>query len=249
MGFRHVAMAYGGLGWVAGFHDFSQSMSHDTTAINRTRQDLRGRDSVWLFGYGSLIYKTGFPYLERRPARIRGWERRFWQGSHDHRGTRTRPGRVATLVQHEHAECVGMAYRVAPETFRQLDIRERNGYLRFTTPLYFDEGADDEALVYIATPDNAAWLGEGSDGTLARHIAGAAGHSGPNSEYLLKLADALRDLGADDPHVFALEAHLKRIIRALRRSDGFEGGARSQSHITRPAHATMDSTMAAMARV
>lgn len=187
-------------------------MSLDTTEINRTRQDLSGHASVWLFGYGSLIYKTGFPYTERRPARIRGWARRFWQGSHDHRGTPQRPGRVATLIRQNGAECLGMAYRVPPAAFEQLDIRERNGYLRFTTTLHFDDGGTGEAIVYIATADNAAWLGADNDAALARQIAACTGHSGPNSEYLLKLAEALRELGADDPHVFALEAQLKRML-------------------------------------
>lgn len=192
-------------------------MSHDTTAINRERQNLEDHSSIWLFGYGSLIYKADFAYFERRPAQIHGWVRRFWQGSHDHRGTPEHPGRVTTLVEQDGAVCVGMAYRVAPAAFEHLDHREKNGYLRFTTALEFADGKSVEGLVYIATADNAAWLGPASDGDIARHIAASTGPSGPNREYLLELATALRKLGADDPHVFAIEAQLQRRRRAAPR--------------------------------
>ncbi len=66
-------------------------MSANTIEHNRSRQSFEGLSSVWLFGYGSLIYKVDFPFLEQRPAQIEGWARRFWQGSHDHRGLRRRP--------------------------------------------------------------------------------------------------------------------------------------------------------------
>src|SRR5690606_35990378 len=134
------------------------------------RHDFSGRESIWLFGYGSLIFKVDFPYLARRPASIRGWARRFWQGSHDHRGTPQAPGRVLTLIEVPGVMCAGMAYQVAPEVFDHLDVREKNGYLRFSTPMPFADGSHAEGLVYIATADNAAFLGLASDEVLARQI-------------------------------------------------------------------------------
>ncbi|MGH8280528.1 MAG: gamma-glutamylcyclotransferase [Gammaproteobacteria bacterium] len=183
----------------------------DTTCINRMRQDFSDRASVWVFGYGSLIYKVDFPCLERQRAAIHGWARRFWQGSHDHRGTPEHPGRVLTLVPEAGAICTGMAYRVAPATFGLLDFREKNGYLRTLAKLDFGAGESTEGVVYIAPQGNAAWLGPASVEAIARCVVGAAGPSGSNIEYVFKLADALRVLGARDAHVFAVEACLLRL--------------------------------------
>ncbi|WP_203142605.1 gamma-glutamylcyclotransferase [Marinobacter mangrovi] len=184
-------------------------MSANTIEINRQRHRFDGRESVWLFGYGSLIFKADFPYLERRPASIEGWARRFWQGSHDHRGTVESPGRVVTLIEQPGVTCRGMAYRISPEVFDHLDVREKNGYLRFTTPLTFDNGEQAEGLVYIATPENTAFLGPAHERDIARQIAGAHGPSGPNDEYLLRLADSLRELADEDAHVFGIEHYLR----------------------------------------
>ena len=164
--------------------------------------------TVWLFGYGSLIYKADFAWLERRRASIRGWARRFWQGSHDHRGTPEAPGRVVTLVPEPDAVCVGMAYRITPDVFAHLDHREKNGYTRIATAFHFDSGADVEGVVYIAAVDNIAFLGPADDAGIAWHIASSHGPSGSNRDYLLQLAAALRELGAEDAHVFALEREL-----------------------------------------
>lgn len=187
-------------------------MSHDTTAINRRMDRFDGHASVWLFGYGSLIFKADFPYLERRPAHIAGWTRRFWQGSHDHRGTATAPGRVVTLTPDDGALCHGMAYLVTPEEFAHLDNREKNGYLRLATGIHFEDGTHTEGLVYIATHENAAYLGPASERDIARQIAAARGPSGPNSDYLRELAAALRELGKLDAHVFEIERHLEEFL-------------------------------------
>jgi cation transport regulator ChaC len=183
-------------------------MSHNTIAINQRMDKFDGHHRVWLFGYGSLIFKADFPYIERRPASITGWSRRFWQGSHDHRGTEAAPGRVVTLAPDPGAICAGLAYLITPEVFAHLDHREKNGYLRLAVNIGFDDGGSEEGLVYIATEDNAAFLGAAPERDIARQIAGSAGPSGPNRDYLIELADALRALGKDDPHVFAIERHL-----------------------------------------
>ncbi|MES2346187.1 MAG: gamma-glutamylcyclotransferase [Pseudomonadota bacterium] len=189
-------------------------MTADTIAINQMMDQFDGHHSVWLFGYGSLIYKADFPYLQRRPASIANWMRRFWQGSHDHRGTPEAPGRVVTIIEEAGAICHGMAYLITPEVFAHLDHREKNGYLRLAIPIMFEVGDSVTGLVYIATPDNTAFLGAASEQEIARHIARSAGPSGPNSDYLNHLATALRELGQHDQHVFEIERHLAELRQA-----------------------------------
>ena len=186
-------------------------MSLNTIEINQRMDKFDGHHRVWLFGYGSLIFKPDFPFLERRPASIAHWTRRFWQGSHDHRGTETAPGRVATLIPEPGAQCAGMAYLITPEVFGHLDHREKNGYLRLAIDIAFDDGSSSEGLVYIATEDNAAFLGAATEQEIAQQIARAEGPSGKNRDYLTDLAQALRALGKDDAHVFAIEAHLSAL--------------------------------------
>lgn len=190
----------------------------DTTVLNQQRNFFDGHEDIWLFGYGSLIWKADFAYLERQPAYITGWARRFWQGSHDHRGTLDAPGRVATLIRAQGAVCHGMAYRITPDVLAPLDVREKNGYLREKVPLTFlgergeaQEGKTQiEGLIYLATEDNPAFLGDAPLEDIAYQIAHAHGPSGSNKAYLLNLAQALRELCIEDEHVFSLAERMHK---------------------------------------
>ncbi len=169
---------------------------------------------MWLFGYGSLIWNPDFPYLERRTCCLPGWSRRFWQGSTDHRGVPGRPGRVVTLVEEPAAVTWGVAYQmdhgVAEEILARLDIREKNGYLRSTVQLLLEGVHPQPALAYVAREYNPDFLGPAPLPELARQILGAAGPSGPNPDYVLRLAESLRELAVEDDHVFELERLLRR---------------------------------------
>ncbi|PLW83761.1 gamma-glutamylcyclotransferase [Kineobactrum sediminis] len=167
----------------------------------------------WVFGYGSLIYKVDFPFLQRIEASICGWERRFWQGSHDHRGTPDAPGRVVTLMPAPAVICKGVAYLIDQNVFEHLDHREKNGYRQHRVDIRLGSAEPPvPGVVYVAPEDNPAFLGPATSAELAAHIAGAMGPSGSNHDYLLKLADALHALNARDPHVEELAALVRELI-------------------------------------
>ncbi|MCG8420458.1 MAG: gamma-glutamylcyclotransferase [Proteobacteria bacterium] len=172
---------------------------------------------LWIFGYGSLIWRPAFPYRERHPGYIEGFKRRFWQQSTDHRGTPEAPGRVVTLLAEPGEVCWGMAYRVADEdresVLARLDFREKGGYQRVYADVLLDRDnriagrpADPSvrALVYVATAENPNYAGPEPIEDIARIVQRARGPSGTNLDYVMRLADALQNIGACDPHVIEL---------------------------------------------
>lgn len=162
--------------------------------------------SVWLFGYGSLIWNPGFVYAERRKGVLRGWSLRFWQGSEDHRGTPQSPGRVATLVPDPEGRVVGAVYRIDGELeaiFAYLDHREKGGYERLRLDVVTDQGPLT-VLAYVGTDHARHFVGPEDETLTASIIRTSVGPSGKNIDYLLNLHQALQEFGESDPHVSTL---------------------------------------------
>ena len=169
---------------------------------------------MWIFGYGSIIYRPGFVFVEKRRAFVKGWSRRFWQGSPDHRGVPEAPGRVVTLLPQADAATGGCAYRIDPtcadEILAELDAREQAGFERRTVSLHASVDASPfaEGVTWIAGASNPHFLGPLPEPEIAAWVRERRGPSGTNTEYVLRLQDALRELDLGDPHVEEIVRHL-----------------------------------------
>lgn len=167
---------------------------------------------MWIFGYGSLIWRPDFVALERHRGSVTGWARRFWQASTDHRGTPDAPGRVVTLVASPGTSCEGIAYRLDPalagRILTALDHREQDGYERIELKVRLADGQLVRSVTWIARPGNPSWLGAAPLDVMARQIGTSRGPSGANRDYLVSLHEALQASGIADEHVTALICHL-----------------------------------------
>ena len=172
------------------------------------------RETMWVFGYGSLIWNPEFPVAERRIARASGWHRSFCMRSIHHRGTETAPGLVLALDAAPGAVCDGVAFRVEPgteaETLAALREREliSSAYLEREVTLDLAEGGQVRALAYVIDPAHVQYCGGLPLEEQARIIADAVGGRGPNRDYLFATAQHLADLGIADTDLEWLAARV-----------------------------------------
>ncbi|MBY0336066.1 MAG: gamma-glutamylcyclotransferase [Acetobacteraceae bacterium] len=167
---------------------------------------------LYVFGYGSLMWRPGFPHAQAHPALLRGFHRRFCLWSRHYRGTPETPGLVLGLDRG--GACRGLAFRVAatdaPAVLDYLEERENptgeSVYHRRLLPVHLlDGGRRALAVAYVADPACRAFC-RPCEATAAQVIARARGKTGPNREYLLNTLRHLEALGVRDSRLARIAA-------------------------------------------
>ena len=172
-------------------------------------------EDLWVFGYGSLIWRPGFEFVEKAPARLIGAHRALCVFSHVHRGTPERPGLVLGLDFG--GACRGVAYRVTGklrrDTVAYLRAREQvtsvyRETLRSVTLLTEPQRRVD-AMVYMIDRGHVQYAGRLDLATQLHLVRQGHGQSGPNREYVLSTVHALEALGLYDRDLHLLVERLR----------------------------------------
>ncbi|MGE3145421.1 MAG: gamma-glutamylcyclotransferase [Pseudorhodoplanes sp.] len=177
--------------------------------------DASSPEDLWVFGYGSLMWRPGFDFVESSPARLVGLHRALCVYSFVHRGTPERPGLVLGLDRG--GACKGMAFRVAAgkraDAVAYLRAREqatavyRESHRNIT--LLGRDARRVPALTYIVDRGHPQYAGKLTIAQQLHHIRQAHGQSGANPDYVLATVAALESLGCRDEELHLLAEKLK----------------------------------------
>ncbi|MBQ4826075.1 MULTISPECIES: gamma-glutamylcyclotransferase [unclassified Leisingera] len=173
--------------------------------------------TMWVFGYGSLLWNPGFPVARREVAVLHGYARSFCMTSIHHRGTEDHPGLVLALDETEGANCKGLALSVEAGHEEQTlaELRERelisSAYLERDLEVELADGSLVTAVTYVIDPHHVQYCGGLSLEKQAQMIAHAVGGRGPNTEYLYNTAEHLAEIGLHDSDLDWLAGRVRDI--------------------------------------
>lgn len=173
--------------------------------------------TMWVFGYGSLLWNPGFEVAEQVIATLPGYARSFCMRSIHHRGTEENPGLVLALDEDPAHACEGvaLAVRAGTEDRTLAYLRERelisSAYVERELPVDLTDGRRVTALAYVINRDHVQYCGGLPLEEQAQIMARAVGGMGPNTEYLYNTASHLAEIGLHDPDL----EWLSHRVRAL----------------------------------
>lgn len=158
---------------------------------------------LWVFGYGSLMWRPGFDFVERRAGLVRGYHRSLCVYSFHHRGTPQAPGLVMGLDRG--GSCRGAAFRT-PAAQRDATIaylREREQvtsvYLERYAQTVLDDGQTVQALVYVVNRQHEQYAGRLDVAQVVDIVRRSKGVSGYNPDYVRNTQQHLAEMGVRDP--------------------------------------------------
>lgn len=170
--------------------------------LARLRRDNGQPQDLWLFAYGSLIWKPEFEFSHQQPARIQGYHRALRMHSRLYRGTPEQPGLVLALLSG--GSCRGMLYRVdasrAEATLRQVWEREMVSgvYEPRWLACHTVDGGMRHALAFTLSRRSPSWTGPLDEAQLVHVFRHACGRYGSTLEYLQRTVHSLRAHGIHD---------------------------------------------------
>jgi glutathione-specific gamma-glutamylcyclotransferase len=172
------------------------------------------KGDLWVFGYGSLMWRPGFEFIEQVPARLIGEHRALCVYSFVHRGTPEKPGLVLGLDRG--GACRGIAFRVAEKhraaTVNYLREREQvtSVYREVMRSVWLEDAARQRvsALAYVVDRGHVQYAGRLSLAEQLRHVQQGHGRSGANRDYVLATVSAIEAEGFRDRPLHQLAAML-----------------------------------------
>lgn len=176
---------------------------------------------LWIFAYGSLIWKPEIDIVERRRAVAPAWHRTFALRIEDYRGTPEQPGYMLCLGRGGH--CEGAVFRLgdadAEEQIGRLLLREIGSHEAMESVRWIGvetpQGALT-ALAFYAHPDRLDYYEEEAPNERIAHaLARACGHWGSGAEYLYNTVSNLEELGIHDEGLWELQERVAVEIEAL----------------------------------
>ena len=170
---------------------------------------------LWVFGYGSLMWRPGFDFVEQAPARLIGEHRALCVFSWDHRGTPEKPGLVLGLDRG--GACRGIAFKVEAArraaTIAYLREREQTTgvYHEVMRSVWLDNDARERvsALAYVVDRGHVQYAGRLSLQEQLHFVRQGHGRSGANRDYVLSTVEAIEAEGFRDPQLHQLATMLR----------------------------------------
>ncbi|MBS3850091.1 gamma-glutamylcyclotransferase [Devosia sp. J2-20] len=198
---------------------------HAATLTQLLGPEPFANDEVWVFAYGSLIWKPACDFVEMRTALVHGWHRAFCLGWNTRfRGSEQNPGLMLALDRG--GACNGVLYRLPPDRLAQCmtKLLEREmGWLPSAFPPRWVNARTGErtirALTFCMDRHSGRYVTGLSPEQIAEVLAKAVGNRGSMAEYLYSTVKHLEDVGIHDPHLWQLQALVAQQIEAAYEPD------------------------------
>ncbi|MFD1986406.1 gamma-glutamylcyclotransferase [Mesorhizobium newzealandense] len=199
---------------------WTQLDDEDFRSLALRLSDEADAGPLWVFAYGSLIWKPAFESVERQRATAFGWHRSFCLDMVRWRGNAAQPGLMMALERG--GRCDGVIYRL-PEgekplqierlLRREIDDHESVNSVRWV-PVRTAQGPVRALGFWVGVTGRGTSLGQPLD-KVAQTLARACGHVGSGAEYLYNTVSHLEAFGIHDRNLWRLQQLVADEVRAI----------------------------------